>query len=99
MTTDERQDKTKLFVEFICNAGYGIVTVQLSQFPSTLNSDLQWWWGEYNSAVDTNIYILSFVLGTNSDSLETSRQIPDTTDLLFKQDGQKQGKVFRQLFK
>lgn len=98
MTAAERQDETKLLVEFICAARYGIVTIHRTVPFSALNSDLQWCWGIYSSAIDTNVCILSFALGTNSDSLETSGQTPDTTNLLFKQDGQKQGKVFRQLF-
>lgn len=52
----------------------------------------------YISAMDTNVSVLSFALGPNSDSVETSGQTSDTTNLLFEQDGQKQGKVFRQLF-
>lgn len=98
MITAERQDETKLLVKFICVAKSGIVTIHTTVSFSTLNSDLQCGWGACSSAVDTNVSILSFALGTNSDSLETSRQTPDTTNLLFKQDGQKQGKVFRQLF-
>lgn len=52
----------------------------------------------YSSCVNINVTILPFCVGPNSDSVETSRQTSDTTNLLFEQDGQKQGKVFTQLF-
>lgn len=93
MTTAERADETKLLVKLICAAGIRIVTAHSAQI-CAWNLVPQQYWGVYSSAVDTHVSIFSSALGPNSDSVETSRQTSDTTNMLFEQDGQKQGKVF-----